>query len=151
MGHAVTAEIREIVPGLWIWRLDQPSWQPGFDWPPTVTSTVVESRGEVALLDPLAPPDGDPVWRRLDAAPPTLVVVLKPDHVRDVDRFVERYGCRAFGPGLFRPTPRPAARPPGPSSGRPTPLGPGWSRSTRTSSCPAASGRSTTAAGASRR
>jgi RimJ/RimL family protein N-acetyltransferase len=99
-----SAEIRDIAPGLWIWRLDQPSWEPGFDWPPTVTSTVVESRGEVALLDPLAPPDGDPVWQRLDAAPPTLVVVLKPDHVRDVDRFVERYGCRAFGPALFWPT-----------------------------------------------
>jgi RimJ/RimL family protein N-acetyltransferase len=94
----------DIAPGLWIWRLDQPSWRPGFDWPPTVTSTVVESRGEVALLDPLAPPDDDPVWQRLDAAPPTLVVILKPDHVRDVDRFVERYGCRAFGPSLFWPT-----------------------------------------------
>jgi RimJ/RimL family protein N-acetyltransferase len=98
------AQIRDVAPGLWIWRLDQPSWQPGFDWPPTVTTTVVESRGEVALLDPLAPPDDDPVWQRLDAAPPTLVVILKPDHVRDVDRFVERYGCRAFGPSLFWPT-----------------------------------------------
>jgi hypothetical protein len=27
--------------------------------------------------------------------------VLKPDHVRDVDLFVERYGARAFGPDLF--------------------------------------------------
>jgi RimJ/RimL family protein N-acetyltransferase len=101
---SANAEIVDIAPGLWIWRLDQPSWQPGFDWPPTVTSTVVESRGEVALLDPLAPPDGDPVWQRLDATPPTLVVILKPDHVRDVDLFVERYGCRAFGPSLFWPT-----------------------------------------------
>ncbi len=96
-----SAEIIDIAPGLWIWRLDQPSWQPGFDWPPTVTSTVVASGGEVALIDPLAPPDGDPVWQRLDATPPTLVVVLKPDHVRDTDRFVERYGCRAFGPYWF--------------------------------------------------
>jgi hypothetical protein len=29
------------------------------------------------------------------------VVVLKPDHVRSVDRFVERYGARAYGPWLF--------------------------------------------------
>ena len=61
----------------------------------------VESGGEVALLDPLAPPDGDEVWARLDARPPTMVVVLKPDHVRDVDVFVQRYGSRAFGPWLF--------------------------------------------------
>jgi hypothetical protein len=104
----MTAEIRDIAPGLWIWRLEQPSWRPGYDWPPTVTSTVVESRGEVAVLDALAPPDGDPVWSRLDARPPTLAVVLKPDHVRDVDLFVERYGIPAYGPSLFWPDDVPA-------------------------------------------
>src|SRR5207245_10924 len=31
----------------------------------------------------------------------TLAVVLKPDHVRDVDVFVRLYGVRAFGPYLF--------------------------------------------------
>ena len=41
------------------------------------------------------------MWGRLDADLPTAVVVLKPDHVRDVDRFVERYGARALGPQLF--------------------------------------------------
>jgi hypothetical protein len=41
------------------------------------------------------------VWERLDARPPTVVVVLKPDHVRDVDLFVRRYRARAFGPWLF--------------------------------------------------
>jgi hypothetical protein len=35
------------------------------------------------------------------ANPPTAVVVLKPDHVRDVDLFVRRYRARAFGPWLF--------------------------------------------------
>ncbi|MGH3083920.1 MAG: hypothetical protein ACRDNP_07620, partial [Gaiellaceae bacterium] len=34
-------------------------------------------------------------------SPPTVVVVLKPDHVRDVDLFVRRYRTRAFGPSLF--------------------------------------------------
>ena len=54
------------------------------------------------MLDPLAPPaDADELWERLDGRPPTLAVVLKPDHVRDVDAFVERYGCRAYGPYLF--------------------------------------------------
>ena len=56
----------------------------------------------MALLDPIAPADDDAeAWARLDARPPTLVVVLKPDHVRDVDLFVRRYGARAFGPWLF--------------------------------------------------
>ena len=91
----------DVAPGLWIWRLDHPDWAPHVDWPPPVTSTCVESGGEVVLLDPLAPPDGHEAWERLDARPPTVVAILKPDHVRDVDVFVERYGCRAFGPHWF--------------------------------------------------
>src|SRR4051794_41966663 len=103
MGHAVTAEIRDIAPGLWIWRLDQPSWQPGFDWPPTVTSTVVESRGEVGLLHPLAPPGRDPGWQRLHAAPPPPVGILEPGHVRGVHRLLERDGRRALRPRPLLP------------------------------------------------
>jgi glyoxylase-like metal-dependent hydrolase (beta-lactamase superfamily II) len=95
-------ELRDVSPGLWIWRTEHPDWSPEADWEPLVTSTCVSSGGEVALLDPLAPPEGaTDVWDRLDANPPTLLVVLKPDHVRDVDLFVRRYGARAFGPSLF--------------------------------------------------
>ncbi len=96
------ADVRDVAPGLWIWRTTHPAWQPEHDWPETVTSTCVESGGEVALLDPLVPPeDATEAWERLDANPPTLVVILKPDHVRDVDLFVRRYHARAFGPWLF--------------------------------------------------
>src|SRR5438067_11257151 len=95
-------ELRDVAPGLWIWRLEHPDWSPGNNWRPLVTSTCVESGGEVAVLDPLAPSDdAEEIWARLDAHPPTLAVVLKPDHVRDVDLFVRRYGARAFRPWLF--------------------------------------------------
>jgi hypothetical protein len=98
----MAVEVRDVTPGLWLWRLEHPDWHPDVGWEPLVTSTCVESRGEIAVLDPLGPPDeADEVWGRLDARPPTLVVALKPDHVRDVDVFVRRYGCRAFGPNLF--------------------------------------------------
>ena len=93
--------VRDVAPGLWIWRLEHPDWEPDSGWDPPVTSTCVESRGEVIAIDPLAPPPGDEAWARLDARPPTAVVILKPDHVRDVDAFVGRYGCRAFGPYWF--------------------------------------------------
>jgi hypothetical protein len=94
--------IRDVAPGLWIWRVRYPDWRPEAGWPETVTATCVESRGEVALVDAIVPPDGaDDLWARLDAAPPTIAVVLKPDHVRDVDAIVRRYGARAFGPYLF--------------------------------------------------
>ena len=98
----MAVELRDVAPGLWLWRVAHPDWKPGLEWEPLVASTCVASRGEVALLDPLAPPDeADDVWDRLDAHAPTLLVVLKPDHVRDVDLFARRYGARAFGPSLF--------------------------------------------------
>jgi hypothetical protein len=91
-----------VAAGLWIWRVEHPDWKPGLDWDPLVTSTCVESGGEVVVLDPLAPPeDAGEIWARLDTRPPTAAVVLKPDHVRDVDLFSRRYGLRAFGPYLF--------------------------------------------------
>jgi hypothetical protein len=98
----VSYEVRDVAPGLWIWRVEHPSWSPASSWKPAVTSTYVEARGEVLVLDALAPPeDAREVWERLNARPPSVAVVLKPDHVRDVDFFVERYACRAFGPWLF--------------------------------------------------
>jgi len=95
-------EIRDVALGLWIWRLEHPHWKHGQGWEPVVTCTCVESRGETLVLDPLAPSaDGAEFWKRLDARPPTAVVVLKPDHVRDVDLFVRRYNAPGFGPRLF--------------------------------------------------
>jgi hypothetical protein len=97
-------EIRDVAAGLWIWRFEHPRWKPGQGWEPVVASTCVESGGETLVLDPLAPPAGAAeFWKRLDAHPPTAIVVLKPDHVRDVDVFARRYRVRAFGPRLFFP------------------------------------------------
>jgi len=100
----VPVELHDLAPGLWIWRVEHPDWTPEADWEPAVTSTCVESGGEIAVLDALAPPDdATDVWERLDARPPTVAVVLKPDHVRSVDVFVRRYGARPYGPSLFWP------------------------------------------------
>jgi len=95
-------EIREIADGLWIWRMTHPHWKAGQGWGPVVTSTFVESRGARLVLDALAPPvSATAFWKKLDEKPPTAAVVLKPDHVRDVDLFVQRYGARGYGPLLF--------------------------------------------------
>src|SRR5581483_4357709 len=75
---------------------------PDIESDPRVTSTCVQSGGEVIVIDPLAPPpEARELWARFDETPPTAVVILKPDHVRDVDLFVCRYGARAYGPWLF--------------------------------------------------
>ncbi|MGH3019221.1 MAG: hypothetical protein ACRDNR_03555 [Gaiellaceae bacterium] len=117
-------ELRDVAPGLWLWRLEHPDWAPDSGWEPVVTSTCVESGDEVVLLDPLAPPeDADDIWERLDARPPSLVIVLKPDHVRDVDLFVRRYGARAFGPHLFFAHDVPETKPEGIDPGSELPGG----------------------------
>ena len=54
------------------------------------------------LVDALAPPDeARDFWERLEREPPVAIVVMKPDHVRSVDLFVERYGVSAYGPDVF--------------------------------------------------
>ena len=37
--RAVVAEIRDVAPGLWLWRLDYPDWRPRVGWGPTVASS----------------------------------------------------------------------------------------------------------------
>src|SRR5437763_8670327 len=99
---AVPVDIRDVAPGLWLWRQPHPDWREGFDWEPDVISVAVESRGTRLVLDPLAPPPAErEVWDRLEALRPEVVVILKPDHVRDVDLFVRWYGAAAYGPFLF--------------------------------------------------
>jgi glyoxylase-like metal-dependent hydrolase (beta-lactamase superfamily II) len=100
----MTVEVRDVAPGLWIWRQPHPDWDGDEEWLPEVTSVAVQSEGVGILLDPLAPPPAArEVWDRIEALRPTVVAVLKPDHVRDVDLFVRWYGARAFGPFLFWP------------------------------------------------
>ncbi len=95
-------ELRDVTADLWLWRVTHPDWTAGSGWEPVVNSVCAIGGGEVILFDPLAPPpDAAEVWARFDARPPTVVIVLKPDHIRDVDLFVRRYGARAFGPDLF--------------------------------------------------
>jgi hypothetical protein len=94
--------MRDVAPGLWLWRQAHPDWREGYDWEPEVTSVAVESRGQAIVVDPLAPPpSAREVWERIEALRPRTVVILKPDHVRDVDLFVRWYGARPYGPYLF--------------------------------------------------
>jgi len=97
-------EIRDLAPGLWIWRAEHHQWKAGDDWQPIVTSTDVESGGERIVIDPLVPKAAaEDLWKRLDNRAPTIAAVTIPDHVRDIDEFVTRYKVHAFGPRLFWP------------------------------------------------
>ena len=105
-----TTQVRDLDAGLWIWSRSHPDWTPDSDFSGPVTSTCVRSGGEVIVIDGLAPePGAVDAWARLDGSPPGVAVVLKPDHVRDVDLFVTRYGARGYGPWLFYPGDAPRA------------------------------------------
>jgi hypothetical protein len=98
------SEVIDVAPGLWLCKVQYGEWPRGEGWDGKVACTCVESGGEIALLDPLVPAnETSVVWDRLSARPPRCIVVLKPDHVRDVDFFVRRYNARVFGPKVFHP------------------------------------------------
>jgi hypothetical protein len=100
----MNVEIVDVAEGLWLWRQPHPAWREGYDWEPQVSSFAVASGRAGVLLDPLAPPpSARAVWDRIEALAPDTIVVLKPDHVRDVDLFVRWYGATAYGPWLYWP------------------------------------------------
>ena len=106
MSDTITSdvELQDLEDGLWIWRLRHPHWKPGVDWQPWVTSTCVHVGREVILIDPLFPPmQRLGFWQRLQRQLPTAIIILKPDHVRDVDIAATLFSARAFGPSLFWP------------------------------------------------
>ncbi|WP_152361215.1 ankyrin repeat domain-containing protein [Microlunatus speluncae] len=108
---APNVQVIDLEPGLWLWRLEHPHWSEGEDWPEVVTSVCVDAGTERWVIDPLLPPDDTTeVWRRFAERPPTAVVILIGDHLREtwsdqtvwsVDALVDRYGCRTFGPNAF--------------------------------------------------
>jgi hypothetical protein len=99
----MSVEIRDVAPGLWLWRQAHWEWEDGSDWEPEVASFAVESQGTRWLLDPMAPPpSAREAWERIEAFAPQAVAVLKPDHMRDYALFARWYGARAYGPRLFQ-------------------------------------------------
>src|SRR3954454_2860024 len=102
MGKREAVEVRDVADGLLLWRQPHPAWREGSDWSAELASSAVASRGARSLLDPLAPsPAAREAWERIEAFGPDTVVVLKPDHVRDVDLFVRWYDADAYGPFLL--------------------------------------------------
>ena len=92
---------RDVAPGLWSGaRLSRLA--PGGRLGAVVASTCVDSGGEVALIDPLAPPDeATEVWERLDAKPPTPSSSSSRITCATSTSSSRRYDARAFGPWLF--------------------------------------------------
>ncbi len=55
----MAVDLHDVTDGVWVWRVRHPTRPADAGWPPLVSSTCVESGGEVVLVDPLAPPEDD--------------------------------------------------------------------------------------------
>ena len=99
----MAVELRDVADGLWLWRQPPLRLEEGNDWQPEVSSFVVESRGARSC----STRSPRPRRRRAVAAArrlaPDAIVILKPDHVRDVDLFARWYDADTYGPMLFWP------------------------------------------------
>jgi hypothetical protein len=82
-----SCEVMDVAPGLRLWRMSHPHWKPADDWPPIVTSTVVEAGGEVLLIDPLMPPWHEervlPALRKMLELPFEQVIISHGEPVHD--------------------------------------------------------------------
>ena len=76
------------------WFSPHPDWELGENWPQEVPVVRYETEDEVALIDPLLPPDDefDPHGK------PVKVLLTQPAHYRGTDDFVERYSASVWVP-----------------------------------------------------
>jgi glyoxylase-like metal-dependent hydrolase (beta-lactamase superfamily II) len=88
------------------WFAPHPDWEPGEDWDEEVPVVRYETDDEVALIDPLLPPDGsfDPHGK------PVRVLLTQPAHYRGTTDLVERHGASVWVPprAAWRERPDPA-------------------------------------------
>lgn len=76
------------------WLSPHPDWEEGEDWPEEVPVVRYETEDEIALIDPLLPPedDFDPGGK------PVRVLLTQPAHYRGTADFVERYDASVWVP-----------------------------------------------------
>jgi glyoxylase-like metal-dependent hydrolase (beta-lactamase superfamily II) len=104
--------VEQLAPGLWRWTERHPVWTPeqgGPDgWGPEVGSVYCEAYGDVLLVDPVLPAQGEErerFWRALDrdvarAAAPPWVLVTSVRHTRSSPEILARYqGAPLWAPG----------------------------------------------------
>jgi glyoxylase-like metal-dependent hydrolase (beta-lactamase superfamily II) len=88
------------------WHSPHPDWETDENWPRDVPVVRYETEDEVALVDPLLPPEGDfdPRGKRVK------VLLTQPSHYRGTADFVERHGASVWVPphAEWRKRPNPA-------------------------------------------
>ena len=96
--------LQEIRPGLRRWTAPHPEWEPNApadspaDWPRDVGCVLYDAPAAVVFVDPLLPPDPQPLWEVFDElvdrrAVPVRVLTTIRFHRRSGAAFVDRYGA----------------------------------------------------------
>jgi hypothetical protein len=92
----VSATPERIADDLWRWTARHPEWHPG-EFGEEVASFALRAGGDAILIDPLLPPDREPVLELLDGivAERFAILVSIPYHVRSSEELRRRYRDRA--------------------------------------------------------
>jgi hypothetical protein len=88
--------LTSIAPGISRWTARHPEWHPS--WGREVASFALDLPGVLALVDPLAPADGDAFWQELDLlverADEVSIFITIPYHTRSSADIHARYADR---------------------------------------------------------
>jgi hypothetical protein len=88
--------MQQLTDGLWRWTARHPEWHPG-EFGAEVACFAAQADDTTLLIDPLLPPDPQPVLDVVDAALTDRLAILItiPYHVRSSEELWKRYGKEA--------------------------------------------------------
>jgi hypothetical protein len=89
---------KKLADGLWRWTAQHPEWHPG-EFGGEVASFAVRTGGDTVLIDPLLPPEPDPVLglidEQLDSNGRLSILITIPYHVRSSEEIRRHFRKRA--------------------------------------------------------
>ena len=89
--------MEKLTAGLWRWTAQHPEWHPGEFGAEVASFAAKAGDGTLLLVDPLLPPEPEPVLDMLDEQVGERVAILisVPYHVRSAEELWQRYARRA--------------------------------------------------------
>jgi len=92
----MSAAPARLADGLWRWTARHPEWHPG-EFGSEVASFALRADADTVLIDPLLPPESDPVLELIDRilGERLAILITVPYHVRSSEEIRRRFNDRA--------------------------------------------------------